>query len=65
MAVNSTDGQEQGSHTKEEENWPESQSQEQREIQTGQNPQEGPGLCGTVSFFKLVNFIYLHQLVML
>lgn len=49
MAVNSTDGQEQGSHTKEKENWPESQSQEQREVQTGQNPQKGPGLC--ISFF--------------
>lgn len=50
-AVNSIDGQEQGTHAKEEENWPQSQSQEQRKVQTGQNPQKGTGLCDVVSFF--------------
>lgn len=41
--MNSTDGQEQGAHTQEEENRPQSPSQAQREVQTGQNPQKGPG----------------------
>lgn len=38
-----TDGQEQRTHSKEEENRPQSQSQTQREIQTRQDSQEGSG----------------------
>lgn len=64
-AVNSIDGQEQGSHTKEEENWPQPQSQEQRKVQTGQNPQKGPGLCDVVSVLSDCSFPYFHQSLML
>lgn len=51
------DVQEQRAHTQEEEDWSESQSQTQREVQTCPGPSEGSGKCHRIHFYNSLLFV--------
>lgn len=51
------DVQEQRAHTQEEEDWPESQSQTQREVQTCPDSSQGSGKCHRIHLFNSLSFV--------